>query len=312
MRVRKRTLKIIGLCTLAVLLILIFWRQPTNDGDSAGLDPLKKINITKDTIFMNRELPKINIQLNNTEDDLEIYNISFKTLPFVGFDTTIHGLLFKPKMSVAQAPGVVLLPGGGVTKETEGKVARIIARPGYVVLTIDQRGIGETGGFYVNFDQDAMYYMQGQTPVQHLSVFDALLSVDVLGSLDYVDEDRIVLAGESMGGRYALIAGGIDGKVMKGIIGISTAGFHIVPQGMPADAYFHSIDPDNYVSMIAPNPLIMIHGTNDTMVPIESANFTFTKAGSPKRFYITEGCEHGYCDEMKEPLLSELKSILYE
>jgi fermentation-respiration switch protein FrsA (DUF1100 family) len=112
-----------------------------------------------------------------------------------------------------------------------------------------------------------------------------------------------------MGGRYAIIAASIE-KRIKGIIGISTAGFHFNSQTNDQQSiYFRSIDPDNYISDISPRKLFMFHGTNDTMVPIESAIKTFEKAKEPKHFFAANGCSHGYCNEMEKELEEALKDI---
>lgn len=301
MRVKKRTLKAAGII-LILLIILIIYSRLGGDKDIPAQGSLTFEADT--TLYMNRDLPQIQISLNHTTETFEIYNVTYASLPFAGFNTTIYALLFKPRISGNDLPGIVLLPGGGVKKEDEAHLAGLLAKEGYVVLTIDQRGIGETGGYYVNFEQDAFYYLQGQTPVQHLSVYDALLTYDVLASLDYVNENNIFMMGESMGGRYALIAAALEGS-LAGVIAISSAGFHYEPQGIAADEYLMSIDPDNYMADIN-IPLVMIHSTNDTMVPIESAKVTFGLAKEPKTWYQVDACPHGYCDKMKKYLKEAL------
>ena len=154
------------------------------------------------------------MSFNSTNGSLEIYNLAFQSRNFLNYTTKIYGLLFIPK-SDKPVPGLVLLPGGSVPKENEAGLARIIANLGYAVLTIDQRGIGQTGGYYLGFQDDYKVFASGNEPVQHLSVYDALASYDVLKQIKGVDKDNMAIAGESMGGRYAIIAAAID-KRLKG------------------------------------------------------------------------------------------------
>jgi fermentation-respiration switch protein FrsA (DUF1100 family) len=68
-----------------------------------------------------------------------------------------------------------------------------------------------------------------------------------------------------------------------------------------------SVDPDNYVSDISPNRLVMIHSENDTMVNIADARITFDLAKEPKKFYAVTDCGHGYCEKMHDDLKEALK-----
>lgn len=251
-----------------------------------------------------RSFPDYNISLISHNDSFDIYAVNFESKPFMGYKTRIYSLLLLPK-DADNVPGVVLLPGGGVSKENELTAAVKVAEFGYAVLTFDQRGIGETGGYYLNFEDDYNIFLQKKEPMQHLSVFDALKAFDVLRSIKGVDKNSIAVAGESMGGRYAMIAAALDDR-FKGFIGISTSGFH-VNKGLPD--YFQSIDPDNYIGMISPRKVFMLQGTNDTVVTQKDAEFTFSLAKEPKRFYTAEGCGHGYCDRMYDSLKSALKDL---
>jgi uncharacterized protein len=186
----------------------------------------------------------------------------------------------------------------------------MLVNKGYSCLVIDQRGIGETGGKVLNLEEDYNLFISGKEPIQHLSVYDALRSYDLLKEVKGVDKNNIAIVGESMGGRYGLIASAID-KSIKGFIGISTSGFDVKRDRFSkGNIFLLSIDPDNYIGDISPNPVFMIHGDNDTVVKIENARNTFNKAKDPKKFFVAEGCGHGYCDvKEREELLNDLREI---
>ena len=222
-------------------------------------------------------------------------------ISFPSRNAVIYGLLFRSK---TPALGILLLPGGAVTKEQERRTAIIWADKGYNVLTIDQRGIGETGGYYPSFEMDYRAFSENYEPVQNLQVYDALVSAAVLRAQNSVKTKSIMYMGESMGGRVAVVAAALD-KSSLGLIGISTAGFHAGSQpNAQTYRYLHSFDPDSYIGMISPRPIIMLHSKNDTTIPVQSAIATYDLAKNPKDFIVVDDkqCGHGFCPLMIEPV----------
>ena len=212
----------------------------------------------------------------------------------------IYGLLVLPKYAQDLMPGVVLLPGAGVSKESELKLAEKIASLGAAVLTIDQRGVGETGGSFPTLEEDYAGFLEAKEPYQHLMVYDALRAYDLLYSAPFVDPDRIIIAGESLGGRIAIIAAAIDRNV-KGVLVISSAGFDFKGGPDPKkNAFLKSIDSDNYIGLIAPRKIVMMHNSYDKNILLKSAANSFLKAQEPKQFVLVNdtSCNHGYCDSM--------------
>ncbi|MFA5855980.1 MAG: alpha/beta hydrolase [Candidatus Pacearchaeota archaeon] len=249
-----------------------------------------------------------NISLKEKNESFSLYKIDFETRDFEKEKLRIHGLLYKPN-NKENIQGIVYLPGGGASKESRDSILRMLAREGYATLVIDQRGIGETGGLYLSYEQDYTYFSQGKEPMQHLATYDALRSYDILKDIEGIDKTKIIFIGESMGGRYAIIAGAIE-KRIKGVITISSSGFDYKSNPLlPYNSYFLSIDPDNYVADISPNKFFILHGTNDTIIPLENAKKTFLKAKEPKKIFVAQDCEHGYCVKMKEELLKYLELI---
>jgi len=259
--------------------------------------------------YFNRDAPDYKMSLNQTNGSVDIYSINFKSKDFLDYPAKIYGLLFIPQ-DKKDIPGIVMLPGGGVTKEGFTKRSLELANLGYAVLVIDQRGLGETGGPYPSMEEDYQIFASGKESIQHLSVYDALAAFDVLRDIKNIDDKNIAIAGESMGGRYAIIATALDER-LKGVITISSSGFHIKEDSQPYTPYLLSIDPDKYISKISPRPVLMLQGDNDSVVKLEDARYTFNLAKEPKRFFIAEGCGHGYCEKMSDEFAKDL-SILFE
>jgi uncharacterized protein len=298
-RIKKRTLRLIGI-SLAVIAISVFIIIFLNKDpyDFSG----DKLHYSQ-----NRGNANYEMKLINSTDKLYIYALNFKSKNFLQYETKIYSLLFMPK-DKKNIPGIVLLPGGGVKKEDEGRIAKIIADEGYAVLTFDQRGIGETGGYYFGMRQDYEVFSSGKEPVQHLSVYDALKAFDVLSAIKDIDKKNVAVGGESMGGRYAIIAAAIE-KRFTGALIISSSGFHIGKENTPENPYLLSIDPDHYIADISPRPIFMLHGTNDTTIKPDDAKYTFALAKEPKDLFFAQGCGHGYCDKMRDKMIEDLKVI---
>lgn len=304
MKIKKRSLKFI--LAFFVILILFFAFMVYSNSKNKNIYSFKE---DKFSYSENRVTPEHKIELLSHNESFDLYKIRYISRKFLDEDITIYGFLLIPK-NKSNFPGVVLLPGGGVTKEAELYLASKITELGYAVLTIDQRGIGETGGIYLGFEQDYQFFSQGLEPMQHMAVYDALAAYDVLKQTKGIDQNNIAIAGESMGGRYAIIAAAIEPR-LKGVIGISASGFGVDKKGKePFIPYLLSNDPDNYIDRISPRIMFMIHGTNDTTVPIENAKKTFNLAKEPKKFYSIEGCKHGYCDKMNASLKESLAEML--
>ena len=224
----------------------------------------------------------------------------------------IYGLLVLPKSVNKQIPGIVLLPGAGVSKESELELAKTFSKLGTAVLTIDQRGVGETDGNLPDLDEDYASFVNAKEPMQHLMVYDALRAYDLLYSAPFVDPSRIIIAGESLGGRIAVIATAID-KNVKGVLIISSSGFGFTKgNDTSKDAFIKSIDSDHYIGQIAPRKLVMIHNLDDKIIPLSYAVRSYYLAQPPKKYFLVNdtNCNHGYCDSMYNGLIEGLNFLL--
>ncbi|MFH1408302.1 MAG: acetylxylan esterase [Nanoarchaeota archaeon] len=297
MRIRKRTLRHAIIVLILLIIVVVTRPKPELYSYSEG----------KFSVLQDRGKPAYQLGHAVEENGVLRYAISYKSLPFKDQETTIHGFFFIPK-NAKDVPGLVLLPGGGVGKEAEASLASKIASWGYGVLTVDQRGIGQTGGTYLSGESDFRAFQEGHIPIQHLSVIDGLIGTDVIREMDGVDGKQIAMAGESMGGRYALIAGALDDR-LRGVVTFGASGFHSQLSSFPDIAdYLTSIDPDQYIRLIAPRPVVMFQGSKDDVVSMDDARLTFGFAADPKEFIVAE-CGHGYCGEMDGELQNALSGL---
>lgn len=246
------------------------------------------------------------------EDYSQDGNLTIHKMIYQSRNGNIYGLLVLPTTAPELLPGVVLLPGAGVSKESELEFAKKIALLDAAVLVIDQRGVGETTGQLNSIEQDYVDFLNAKEPSQHLMVYDALRAYDLLYSAPFVDPERIVIAGESLGGRIAIIAAAIDRNI-HGVLAISSAGLDF---GMTNDTkinlFLNSINSDHYIDQIAPRKLVMMHNVNDKIIPLSSAVNSFSKAQEPKRFVLVNdtACNHGYCGSMHTGLVDALDYLV--
>lgn len=300
----KKNIKVIlGVVLIVLVILLIFYYFNHNQQKAV-------YSYSNDTFSYssNRPMPDYVMNFKSHNGSYDVYTINFQSRNFTTYPTRIYGLVFMP-VNKTNFGGVVYLPGGGVTKEQASWLSGIIAENGYAVIDIDQRGIGETGGYYLSIDQDYQIFAQGKEPIQHLSVYDALASYDVLSNISGINKSDIGFVGESMGGRYVVIAAAMEHRA-RGVIGISVSGFHVKKDNSYGNDFLVSIDPDHYIANISPNYLFLLQGDSDSVVNITNAEYTFILAQQPKQFFTASGCGHGYCDAMHDELVRDLREML--
>lgn len=239
---------------------------------------------------------------------------SLKLLTFESKGETVRALLRIPADSSpansSGVPGLVLLPGAGVSKEKEQGLAAELSKLGYATLTLDQRNFGG-----INPEGDLELFKAGLEPIEYKMVYDALKATDVLSVQPEIDPEKLAIIGESNGGRFAIIACALEPS-LRGVLGISTAGYgtgEIDPsQVKDPDVYrfYRSIDPETYLPGLPPARFVLLHSSNDTVIPHEMALGTLSLAGEPKVMHNVSEATHGYTASM-HPYLEEELAIIF-
>ena len=231
-----------------------------------------------------------------------------KKVVFESHGANIYGLYIRPKVNgkiEGKIPAAVILPGAGVTKEEEAQLPNDLNDLGIATFVIDQRGVGETDGELPSLKEDYLLFLEGNETYSHKMIYDALRAFDYLAMQKDIDPSKLLMAGESFGGRNAIIATAIEPKVF-GILVVGTAGLNAVTaQSENLLRFLKSIDPDNYIARISPRKIVMIHSKGDTFVPIGASVATFDKAKEPKSFIAANYTGHGYASEKMRPSLEK-------
>ena len=118
------------------------------------------------------------------------YTISHKTLES-GDGTLIQALMYTPVDTSSHRPGIVVGHGFCENKEYMQPLSIELVKRGFIVVSIDFRGHGSSGGYLDNFGQS------------NGLVLDMLAGVEYLEGLGFVD--KIGLAGHSMGGATSML-----------------------------------------------------------------------------------------------------------
>lgn len=304
-RTQKPVIFLLGFLLIVVGIFGVLY-NPSNSIEEALPWVLSEAGILS---FPEREEPVFTIQ--EIEDLYSPENSD--TLKLVSFESRgdkVQALLRIPANVSSSSPGVILLPGAGVSKEGEQGLAMELSKMGYATLTLDQRNQGA-----INIDGDLELFRADLEPVEYLMVYDVLKAADVLSVQPEIDPERLAVLGESNGGRFAIISCALEPS-LKGVIGISTSGYGtgeldpVKVADSEAYQFYRSVDPDTYLSAVPPSRLVLIHSFNDTVISHEMALRTFDLAEEPKAMYNATEETHGYTASMRPYLEKELALLL--
>ena len=191
----------------------------------------------------------------------------------------------------------MIMHGAGSRKENHADYARAATANGFVALTFDNRGHGETEG-----DMDP-------------SVIDDLrLLAEWLAARPEVDERRVAARGSSMGGLMAIHAGAASHRIAA-VVAICPAAESMlavdvrrIADGRPPkegsalaqmriDApalagWLETSDVGDAVREMGAKPLLIIHARGDEVIPYTHSERLYELAEEPKRLLLLEGGDH--------------------
>jgi dipeptidyl aminopeptidase/acylaminoacyl peptidase len=221
--------------------------------------------------------------------------------------TTLRGWFVPSK----NGSSIVLVHGSGADRSSLLPELRALVTDGFGVLALDLPGHGESDGV-VTF---------GIAPVEAVEG-----AVDFLTKAADVHDGRIGVAGFSYGGAIAARAAASDCR-MRAVALIATPADAIdqtraeyAPYGRAAQIgafavyWIRGIDlhgerPVDYVGKIAPRPLLIVAGAEDTTVPMSETQSLLAAAREPKRFVLLPQGAHGQFAEADSTYLPTLRQF---
>jgi fermentation-respiration switch protein FrsA (DUF1100 family) len=206
---------------------------------------------------------------------------------------------------------VIVLPAAGISKEADAAMAGALNAWGYATLTLDERGNnGETPGpSAMDLQSGYEAFVTGGDPVQYKQVYDVLLGYDYIRSRPDLDGDSVAVLGESMGGRFAIVAAALE-PGLKAAIGVSTGPYGVPVTDDASTRFVKSIEPGSYLSSLPPGKLVLIHFSGDPVIPVAYGKQLYDVAQQPKAWHEYNGTVHGlYSDVYAPDLQAELRSV---
>lgn len=197
---------------------------------------------------------------------------------------------------------VILVHGrdGNRADETIGlpEIAKALVERGYNVLTFDLRGHGESAG-------DRLSFGPWETS-------------DLLGAVDYVklqgiSPRRIGVLGFSMGAATAILAAAESNDIRAVVADSSYANIGEIieakfPKASGLPGFFtpgaifmgrlvlgidlEAAAPERVVAKIAPRPVLLVQGFEDSLVPFSHAERLARAAGPTAQLWLVPGAEH--------------------
>lgn len=211
----------------------------------------------------------------------------------VHFETSDHVQLHGWFFHVQNAKGSILvLHGNAQNLSTHVNSVLWMVLEGYNLFIIDYRGYGRSAG---------------KPSVEGIHR-DAEAALGKLLELPGVDRERVALLGQSIGGAVAVYtaANSAHRKDLRAVIVDSpfssyrriareklgqfflTWPFQYPLSFLVGDRY----SPERWIAKVSPIPLLILHGTEDPVVPFHHGQMLFTAAQEPKTFLATAPAGH--------------------
>jgi fermentation-respiration switch protein FrsA (DUF1100 family) len=200
-------------------------------------------------------------------------NVTFKTADGL----TLHGWFVSS--SVRGAATVIVFNGNAGNRSYRADLAGRLAAQGLAVLLFDYRGYGGNDG----------------SPTEDGLALDARAARDYVLSRADVTPSRVVYFGESLGSGVAVrlavehpAAAVVLRSPFTSFVDVGRVHYGWLPVGVLLRDRYPSIDRIRQIN----SPLLVIAGSNDTIIPVGQSRRLFDAAREPKRLVIVEGADH--------------------
>ncbi len=218
-------------------------------------------------------------------DMLEIPSLNGKTLSAIYF-----------KSDIAPVGTVVHLHGnfGNVSCHYMG--SQFLTHYGFDVLVLDYQGYGGSEG----------------SPTPKKTIEDAISAVRYAQNHLRDSAKGVVIFGQSLGAAIGAVATAKEPLVKAAVLESGFNSYRAIARDVLKRSFWtwplypiyplflgKTYDPERYVGKISPRPVLMIAGTNDTVVPCRLTEKLFAAANEPKKLWVVDGAGHIECRTKK-------------
>jgi pimeloyl-ACP methyl ester carboxylesterase len=256
-----------------------------------------------------RQLP-LDLKVTKVEDDQGIRRerLSFQSTPGV----RVTGVLFQgPAAGGTKPPGLILLHGGGPQGKDGAfmvQLGGLLSRAGWSVMTLDLPYFGERSTQLLTTfsDKEKHDNLYNQSSVYLAwvtqTVKDIRRGIDLLVEQRGVDPRRTGIVGSSRGAIVATIAAGVERRLSPVLLLFAGHVDALETNHLGAAC------PANYIARIAPRPVLMINGTQDSdMIRERAVEPLFRLAKQPKQIIWTEGGHMFMTEENRASMIQWLR-----
>ncbi len=230
------------------------------------------------------------------------YHVDYEAVSFTSDDgVALKGWLVKPAHPGAKSPAIIICHGVGANRSDFTELSASLSKRGYFLLQFDFRAHGESGG--------------SSTSLGYHEQKDIVAALHFLKTRPEIDPRRIGIYGFSMGGSAAILAAAKTGA-FSAVVADSAfmslrdqardaiTGFYHLPSFpflqlavLGYELYFQthvdSISPVRVIAAIAPNPVFIIAGEGDKLIPADNGRKLYAAAKEPKEIWVINGADHG-------------------
>jgi hypothetical protein len=174
---------------------------------------------------------------------------------------------------------IVVFHGNGGNRADRVPLAQALATRGYGVLLVDYRGYGGNPG----------------SPSEDGLLLDAKAAIAYLGARSDVDPNKLFYFGESLGAAVAIAAAQqhppaalVLRSPFTSLPDVARTHYPYLPTGLLLRDRYPNIDTIRTLDV----PILVIAGSQDTIIPITHSRELYEASPATKRFITIEGADH--------------------
>jgi uncharacterized protein len=212
--------------------------------------------------------------------------LAYEEVRFASSDGTKLSGWFVPAVAAPAAGTVIHFHGNAQNMTSHYSFVSWVPHNGFNLFVFDYRGYGASEG----------------SPDREGVIQDSAAAIKYVQARDDVDRNKIIVLGQSLGGANAIAA--VGGNEFDGIVGVVVDSAFSSYEDVGKDHVWRlfkplvgwligdAFNPIDYVDKIAPTPLVVIHGTADSVVPYYHGPRLHARAKEPKELWTVDNGRH--------------------